>query len=106
MMNLPKYVVITPARNEAQFIELTLESMVAQTVRPAKWVIASDGSTDGTDDIVRKYAAEYPWIELLRMPERQERHFAGKVLAFNRRLCPGEGCALRSDRQPGRRYFI
>jgi GT2 family glycosyltransferase len=46
-------------------------------------VIASDGSTDGTDDIVKKYAAEYPWIELLRMPERQERHFAGKVLAFN-----------------------
>lgn len=83
MTNLPKYVVITPARNEAQFIELTLESMVAQTVRPAKWVIASDGSTDGTDDIVKKYAAEYPWIELLRMPERQERHFAGKVLAFN-----------------------
>src|SRR5208283_2137413 len=82
-MSLLTYVVITPARNEAQFIELTLESMVAQTVRPVKWVIASDGSTDGTDDIVRKYAAEYPWIELLRMPERQERHFAGKVLAFN-----------------------
>ena len=83
MTILPKYVVITPARNEAKFIELTLQSVVAQTVRPAKWVIVSDGSTDGTDDIVSKYAAENPWIELLRMPERQERHFAGKVLAFN-----------------------
>jgi biofilm PGA synthesis N-glycosyltransferase PgaC len=83
MMTLPAYVLITPARNEAHFIELTLQSIVAQTVRPAKWVIVSDGSTDGTDDIVKKYAAEYPWIELLRMPERQERHFAGKVLAFN-----------------------
>jgi len=48
-----------------------------------KWVIVSDGSTDGTDDIVRKYATENPWIELLRMPERTERHFAGKVHAFN-----------------------
>lgn len=83
MMTLPTYVLITPARNEAHFIELTLQSVVAQTIRPAKWVIVSDGSTDGTDDIVNKYAAEYPWIELLRMPERKERHFAGKVLAFN-----------------------
>jgi glycosyltransferase involved in cell wall biosynthesis len=82
-MNLPKYVVITPARNEAKFIELTLQSVVAQTIRPARWVIVSDGSTDGTDEIVQRYAAENPWIELLRMPERQERHFAGKVLAFN-----------------------
>ena len=56
---------ITPARNEAQFIELTLQSMVAQTFRPLKWVIVSDGSTDGTDEIVRKYTADNPWIELL-----------------------------------------
>src|SRR6266851_2651853 len=77
------YVLVTPARNEAEFIELTLKSVVAQTARPAKWVIVSDGSTDGTDDIVEKYAVDHPWIELLRMPERQERHFAGKVLAFN-----------------------
>ncbi|MGB6387205.1 MAG: glycosyltransferase family 2 protein [Terriglobales bacterium] len=83
MTNLPTYVLITPARNEAKFIELTLQSVIAQTVLPAKWVIVSDGSTDGTDDIVKKYSAEHPWIELLRMPERKERHFAGKVLAFN-----------------------
>jgi biofilm PGA synthesis N-glycosyltransferase PgaC len=83
MLNLPTYVLITPARNEAQFIELTIKSVVSQTVRPLKWVIVSDGSTDGTDDIVSKYAAEYPWIELVRMPERRERHFAGKVHAFN-----------------------
>lgn len=56
--------------------------MVEQTVKPVKWVIVSDGSTDGTDDMVRKYAAEHSWIELIRMPERAERHFAGKVYAF------------------------
>jgi biofilm PGA synthesis N-glycosyltransferase PgaC len=78
-----KYVVITPARNEARFIELTLKSVTNQTVLPRKWVIVSDGSTDGTDDIVKKYVARHPWIELLRMPERAERHFAGKVHAFN-----------------------
>ena len=83
MADLPAYVIITPARNEAEFIDLTLKSVVAQTVKPMKWVIVSDGSTDGTDEIVSRYAAEYPWIELLRMPERRERHFAGKVHAFN-----------------------
>jgi poly-beta-1,6-N-acetyl-D-glucosamine synthase len=83
MTILPRYVLITPARNEAQFIELTLKSVAGQTIRPAKWVIVSDGSTDGTDEMVSRYAAEYPWIELLRMPEREERHFAGKVVAFN-----------------------
>jgi len=83
MTNLPKYVLITPARNEAQFIELTIKSVIAQTLLPLRWVIVSDGSTDGTDEIVSKYAAIHPWIELLRMPERRERHFAGKVHAFN-----------------------
>jgi len=82
-MNLPAYVLITPARNEADFIELTLKSMIAQTIPPLKWVIVSDGSTDRTDELVRSYAARCPWIELLRMPERSERHFAGKVHAFN-----------------------
>ena len=82
-MTLPAYVLITPARNEAKFIELTLKSVVAQTVLPLKWVIVSDGSTDGTDDIVKKYVADHPWMELIRLPERRERHFAGKVHAFN-----------------------
>jgi biofilm PGA synthesis N-glycosyltransferase PgaC len=83
MLKLLNYVLITPARNEAQFIELTIQSVVKQTVPPIKWVIVSDGSTDGTDEIVRKYANEHPWIELVRMPLRRERHFAGKVHAFN-----------------------
>src|SRR5437867_11527759 len=82
MTTLPTYVLITPARNEAQFIELTIRSVLSQTVLPLKWIIASDGSTDGTDEIVSKYRSDHPWIELVRMPQRRERHFAGKLLAF------------------------
>src|SRR6201999_2013743 len=82
MTNLPKYVLITPARNEVDLIEGPLKSVTAQTMPPVKWVIVSDGSTDGTDELVLKYAAQFPWIELLRMPERKERNFSGKVLAF------------------------
>src|ERR1700682_2892879 len=80
-MTPPVYVLITPARNEAKFIELTIRSVVAQTVRPLKWVIVSDGSTDGTDELVSKYAALHSWIELVRLPARRERDFAGKVRA-------------------------
>ena len=78
-----KYVLITPARNEKAFIEETIKSVITQTVLPLRWVIVSDGSTDGTDEIVARYATDHPWITLLRMPERKERHFAGKVYAFN-----------------------
>ena len=83
MQNVLSYVLITPARNEERFIELTIKSVVAQTVRPLKWAIVSDGSTDRTDVIVQRYAVDHPWIELVRMPERRERNFAGKVQAFN-----------------------
>jgi biofilm PGA synthesis N-glycosyltransferase PgaC len=79
----PRYVLITPARNESASIDRTLKSVISQTVRPIKWVIVSDGSTDGTDEVVKKYAAKYHWIELVRMPERKGRNFAGKVYAFN-----------------------
>lgn len=78
-----KCILITPARNEESFIGETIRSVVAQTVRPVRWVIVSDGSTDGTDEIVRTYAAEHPWIELLRRPERADRQFAAKARAFN-----------------------
>jgi poly-beta-1,6-N-acetyl-D-glucosamine synthase len=77
-----RYALITPARNEATFIEGTIGSVIEQTVLPVRWVIVSDGSTDATDDIVKRYAARFSWIELLSLPVRVERHFAGKVHAF------------------------
>jgi glycosyltransferase involved in cell wall biosynthesis len=78
-----KFVLVTPARNEAGFIERTIRSVIAQTALPLKWVVVSDGSTDGTDEIVQKYLPNHAWMELLRMPHRRERDFAGKVHAFN-----------------------
>lgn len=77
------YVLITPARNEEAFIKKTLDSMIQQTFLPVKWVIVDDASTDRTAEIVRTYTSSYPWIELLQMPERRERHFAGKAHAVN-----------------------
>jgi glycosyltransferase involved in cell wall biosynthesis len=77
------YVLVTPARNEREYIEGAIRSVVAQTVRPSRWIVVSDGSTDGTDGIVRQYASEHAWIELLRMPEHRDRTFAAKATCFN-----------------------
>jgi poly-beta-1,6-N-acetyl-D-glucosamine synthase len=77
------YVLITPARNEDAFIERTIESMIHQTVLPAKWVIVDDGSTDKTAEIVGRYLPQHPWMEVVQMPQRRDRSFAGKVQAFN-----------------------
>jgi biofilm PGA synthesis N-glycosyltransferase PgaC len=82
-MKHPTYVLLTAARNEAALIEQTMLSVIRQTVLPVKWVIVSDGSTDGTDEIVKRHALAHPWIALLRMPPRDARHFGGKALGVN-----------------------
>jgi poly-beta-1,6-N-acetyl-D-glucosamine synthase len=77
------YVLITPIRNEQEFIEKTIESVIHQTVVPMKWIIVDDGSVDQTPVIVSRYLHGHSWMEMIRMPERRERHFSGKVYAFN-----------------------
>jgi glycosyltransferase involved in cell wall biosynthesis len=78
-----KYVLITPARNEERFITKTLDSMVAQTLLPQRWVIVDDGSTDRTAEVVQSYSKRFPWIELVQRVQRVDRNFAAKVHAFN-----------------------
>lgn len=74
-----KYVIITAARNEEALIEDTIQSVADQTVLPERWVIVSDGSTDRTDEIVKRHTLARHWIELMRMPEHRDRQFAAKV---------------------------
>ncbi len=77
------YVLITPARNEAALIEATIQSVASQTVKPKRWVIVSDGSTDGTDEIIARHAREHPWIQPMRLPEHRDRSFAAKANVVN-----------------------
>ncbi len=79
----PGYALITPARNESKYIELTLKSVVEQTVWPVKWVIVSDGSTDGMDDIVESYVEKFDFIHLVRRKVGAARDFGSKIHAFN-----------------------
>jgi biofilm PGA synthesis N-glycosyltransferase PgaC len=77
------YGLVTAAWNEELFIERTLQAVIAQTVRPIKWVIVSDGSTDRTEEIVRRYAKKYDFIRLHRITEEHRRDFAAHIIAMN-----------------------
>ena len=91
MPNL-RYALITPAKNEAAFLERTILSVIAQTWRPLRWVIVDDGSTDGTAQLVAMFAERYDFIRLVsRCNTGAGRTFASKVYAFNAGLAELEG---------------
>jgi glycosyltransferase involved in cell wall biosynthesis len=68
-----RYLLISPCRNEAEYMRQTLDSVTAQSVLPAKWVIVDDGSTDETPQILADYAAQYPWIQIVTRKDRGHR---------------------------------
>ncbi len=78
------YVLVTAARNEEAFIEQTINGVVSQTLRPVLWIIVSDGSTDKTDEIIKRYASKYSFIHFLKMPTNNSRDFASKVYALKK----------------------
>jgi glycosyltransferase involved in cell wall biosynthesis len=67
---MSKYIIISPVRNEENYIQRTYESVVAQTLQPAQWVIVNDGSTDKTEAIVQNYVSEHDWIKLITLKDR------------------------------------
>jgi len=90
-MKFASYALVTAAYNEKALIEQTIRSIAGQTVPPARWIIVSDGSNDGTDEIVKGYAAQYSFIQLHRITEEHPRNFAAQVYAINRGLSLLEG---------------
>lgn len=79
---MDSFVLVTPVRNEERTIEITIRSVIQQTRLPSEWVIVSDESTDGTDDIIQRYAATHAFIRLLRLTKRPARNFASVVFAL------------------------
>ena len=77
------YALISPCRNEQDYMRQTLDSVIAQTVRPDLWVIIDDGSTDATPEILAEYAAAHDWIRVVPKPDRGHRAVGpGVVEAF------------------------
>lgn len=89
---VPRYTVISPVRDEEQFVEVTIESLVGQTLRPAEYIIVDDGSTDRTGAIIDGYAGKYPWIRAVHRSNRGFRKPGGGVIeafyaGFNALAC-------------------
>jgi biofilm PGA synthesis N-glycosyltransferase PgaC len=68
-----RYVLISPCRNEAEYARQTLDSVISQSVRAAKWILVDDGSTDSTPKILAEYKEKYDWIEIVTRPDRGRR---------------------------------
>jgi glycosyltransferase involved in cell wall biosynthesis len=77
------YILISAARNEAQYIEKTINSVINQTVLPLKWLIVNDGSSDDTEKIVNEYSSKYDFIELVNWQGNPNRSFGSKARAIN-----------------------
>jgi glycosyltransferase involved in cell wall biosynthesis len=78
-----RYVLVSPCRDEAKYIRRTLDSVAAQSVKPALWVVVDDGSRDETPAILAEYAARLPWLKVVRKPDRGGRSVGpGVIEAF------------------------
>ena len=78
-----RYLLISPCRNEAQYLRRTLDSVAAQSAPPAAWVVVDDGSTDETAGILDEYARKLPYLSVVRRPDRGRRAVGpGVIEAF------------------------
>jgi len=79
---MTKYVIVSPVRNEEEFIEKTILSVINQTITPREYIIVNDGSTDSTREIAEKYEQEIPWISIIDRPPKEHSPGGGVVDAF------------------------
>lgn len=106
------YVLISPCRNEADYLRRSMNSVVSQSVKPALWIIVDDGSTDETPQILAEFAANHDYIRIVGKPDRGHRAVGpGVIEAFYAGLAHVEGvdydylCKLDVDLDLPPRYF-
>lgn len=79
-MSEPAYIILSPVRNEAKYLALTIESVTRQTVLPRRWIIVDDGSGDETGAVAEAAAAKFPWIQVVHRADRGSRQPGGGVI--------------------------
>jgi len=81
---MSNYIIVTPAKNEAEYIERTIQSIKRQILQPKKWIIVNDGSSDETQKIVEEHMVNYDRIVLVNKKKTttKRRRGQGVVEAF------------------------
>ena len=75
-----RYCLVSPCRDEAEYMERTLETVTGQTEPPSLWVIVDDGSTDRTPEILRQWSARFDYIRVVTRPDRGARKVGPGVI--------------------------
>lgn len=71
------YYIVIPAHNEADFISLTLDSIISQTVLPKKVIVVDDCSTDHTSELISIYSNKHTFIEQVATTSINQEHLPG-----------------------------
>jgi glycosyltransferase involved in cell wall biosynthesis len=79
-MSKPDYIIISPVRNEMDYLGMTIASVVSQTVRPRGWILVDDGSSDETGRLIDEAALRFDWIKAVHRPDRGARRAGGGVM--------------------------
>src|SRR4051812_32799183 len=78
-----RYLLVSPCRDEAQYLRRTLDSVAAQSVPPSLWIVVDDGSSDETPAILQEYAQRLPYLRVVRREDRGHRRVGpGVIEAF------------------------
>lgn len=105
------YILISPCRNEAEYIRRTLDSVASQTIPPREWIVVDDGSTDETPQILREYQSRLRYLRVITRQDRGKRSVGpGVIEAFYEGYENIKGpyqylCKLDVDLELPPRYF-